>query len=80
MREQMRIFTDLNIVIKQHQCPHIINSYGAYITEQDVCICMEPMDTCLDKLQKKMKEMNHIGGVPEKVLGKITVGVFQGLD
>lgn len=80
MREQMRIFTDLNIVIKQHQCPHIINSYGAYITEQDVCICMEPMDTCLDKLQKKMKEMNHIGGVPEKVLGKITVGVVQGLD
>lgn len=79
-REQMRIFTDLKIVIKQHQCPHIINSYGAYITEQDVCICMEPMDTCLDKLQKKMREMKMRGGVPEKVLGKITVGVVHGLD
>ncbi|KAL5247417.1 hypothetical protein ACHWQZ_G019330 [Mnemiopsis leidyi] len=80
MREQMRIFTDLNIVIKQHQCPHIINSYGAYVTEQDVCICMEPMDTCLDKLQKKMREKKIVGGVPENVLGKITVGVVRGLD
>ena len=82
MKEQRRIFTDLNIVIKEHTCPNIINSFGAFITEQDVCICMEPMDTCLDKLQRALraKGVQGPGSIPENVLGKITVGVVHGLD
>ena len=37
------------------------------------------MDTCLDKLQKLMKKREIVGGIPERVLGKITVGVVNGL-
>lgn len=40
---------------------------------------MEPMDTCLEKLQKAMKKSGITGGIPENVLGKITVGVVHGL-
>lgn len=48
------------------------------MTDTDVCICMEPMDTCLDKLLKKMKTMKQ-KGFPEEVIGKITVAAVDGL-
>ena len=40
---------------------------------------MEPMDTCLDKLQRHMATMGK-KGIPENVLGKVTVGVVTALD
>jgi len=76
--EHKRIITDLKIVMKDHGCPHIVKSYGAFVTDTDVCICMEPMDTCLDKLLKKMKNTNK-KGFPEDVIGKITVAAVDGL-
>lgn len=68
--EQKRILMDLEVVMKCHSCPFIVNCLGSYISRSDVYICMELMTTCLDKLMKKLQ-----GPIPEDVLGKISVSV-----
>lgn len=68
--ENKRILMDLDIVLKSHDCPYIVQCLGYFITDPDVWICMELMTMCFDKLLKKTKKP-----VPEKILGKITVAV-----
>lgn len=43
--------------------------------QSDVWICMELMATCLDKLIKRIKT-----GIPEPVLGKLTVSIVKALN
>ena len=70
LEEVKRIFFDLEVVLKSHDCPYIVQCLGCFITDTDVWICMELMATCLDKLMKKYKQP-----FPEPIIGKIAVGV-----
>lgn len=73
--EQKRILMDLEVVMKCHSCPFIVNCLGSFISRSDVFICMELMTTCLDKLMKKLQ-----GPIPEDVLGKISVSIVKALN
>lgn len=68
--ENKRIVMDIEVVIKSHDCPYIVQCLGCFITEPEVWICMELMATCFDKLLKRLKQP-----IPEYVLGKVTVAV-----
>jgi mitogen-activated protein kinase kinase 7 len=68
--ENKRIIMDIEVVLKSHDCPFIVQCIGCFITEADVWICMELMATCFDKLLKRIKKP-----VPEEILGKVTVAV-----
>jgi mitogen-activated protein kinase kinase 7 len=68
--ENKRIFMDLDVVLKSHDCPFIVQCLGCFITESDVWICMELMATCFDKLLKRLRK-----AVPEDILGKVTYAV-----
>lgn len=68
--ETKRIIMDIEVVLKSHDCKYIVHCLGCFITESEVWICMELMDTCFDKLLKRFKQ-----SVPEDVLGKVTVAV-----
>ncbi|XP_046844085.1 dual specificity mitogen-activated protein kinase kinase 7-like [Xenia sp. Carnegie-2017] len=71
--EQKRIVMDLDVVLKSHDCPYIVECFGAYISESDVFIIMQLMETCFDKLK------NTYGPIPERILGKMTVAVVKAL-
>lgn len=68
--ENKRIIMDLDVVLKSHDCPYIVQCLGCFITDCEVWICMELMVTCLDKLLKKCRQ-----AIPEEFLGKVTVAV-----
>lgn len=68
--ENKRIIMDIDVVLKSHDCPYIVQCLGCFITESDVWICMELMATCFDKLLKSLKT-----AIPEHVLGKVTYAV-----
>lgn len=71
--EQKRIIMDLDVVLKSHDCQFIVACLGAFISESDVFIFMQLMETCFDKLK------NSYGPIPEKILGKMTVAVVNAL-
>ncbi|VDM96404.1 unnamed protein product [Thelazia callipaeda] len=73
--ENKRVLMDLEVVLRSHDCPHIVRCYGCFITDFEVLICMELMATCLDKLSKRVK-----GGFPEVILGKMAVSIIKALD
>ncbi|KAJ7446378.1 Pkinase-domain-containing protein [Mycena latifolia] len=71
--ERKKILLELQIM---HDCesPYIISSYGAYLAEPNICICMELMDKgSFDGIYKK------IGAIDIKVVGKVAVAVLEGL-
>lgn len=70
--ENKRIVMDIEVVIKSHDCPYIVQCLGCFITDPEVWICMELMATCFDKLLKRLKQP-----IPEYVLGKVTVAVSR---
>ncbi|XP_076251349.1 dual specificity mitogen-activated protein kinase kinase 7-like [Rhynchophorus ferrugineus] len=71
--EAKRIIMDIEVVLKS-DCTCIVKCLGCFITESEVWICMELMDTCFDKLLKKLKQP-----VPENVLGKVSVATVEAL-
>lgn len=73
--ENKRIIMDLEVVLKSHDCPYIVQCLGCFISESDVWICMELMSTCLDKLLKKCDQP-----MPEEFLGKVTVATVKALS
>ncbi|XP_012228603.1 dual specificity mitogen-activated protein kinase kinase hemipterous-like isoform X2 [Linepithema humile] len=73
--ENKRIIMDLDVVLKSHDCPYIVQCLGCFITESDVWICMELMATCLDKLLKRCRQ-----AIPEDFLGKVTVATVKALS
>ncbi|GAB1866433.1 mitogen-activated protein kinase kinase [Camponotus japonicus] len=73
--ENKRIIMDLDVVLKSHDCPYIVQCLGCFITESDVWICMELMATCLDKLLKRSRQ-----AIPENFLGKVTVATVKALS
>ncbi|KAG1663040.1 Dual specificity mitogen-activated protein kinase kinase 4 [Nymphon striatum] len=73
-KEQKELQMDLDVVMKSNDCPFIVQFYGAIFKEGDCWICMELMDTSLDKFYKFVfEELKQ--RIPESILGKITVTV-----
>lgn len=76
--EQKRLLTDLDVSMRSSDCPYTVQFYGALFREGDVWICMEVMDTSLDKFYPKVYKNNR--SIPENILGAITVAVVSALD
>ena len=70
LEEAKRVFFDLEVVLKSHDCPYIVQCLGCFVSDTNVWIYMELMATCLDKLLKRCQK-----AIPEKILGKISVAV-----
>ncbi|RPD62389.1 kinase [Lentinus tigrinus ALCF2SS1-7] len=68
-----QILRELQIM---HDChsDYIISFYGAFISDPNICICMEAMDKgSLDSIYKK------IGAIDIDVVGKVALAVLEGL-
>ena len=68
-----QILRELQIM---HDCHsnYIISFYGAFISDPNICICMEFMDKgSLDGIYKK------IGPIDIDVVGKVALAVLEGL-
>ncbi|CAG9824591.1 unnamed protein product [Phaedon cochleariae] len=76
-QEQKRLLMDLDISMRSSDCPYTVQFYGALFREGDVWICMEVMDTSLDKFY--VKAFRHGRRIPEDVLGKIAYAVVSAL-
>lgn len=76
-QEQKRLLMDLDISMRSSACPYTVHFYGALFREGDVWICMEVMDTSLDKFYIKVFKNNRT--MPEDILGKITIAVVNAL-
>ncbi|KAF2348258.1 Protein kinase domain, partial [Trinorchestia longiramus] len=78
-KEQKQLLMDLDVVMRSNDCPCIVQFYGAIFKEGDCWICMELMDTSLDKFYKFIYET--LGDrMPENILGKITVVTLTALN
>lgn len=60
---------DLDISMLSTECVNTVHFYGALFREGDVWICMEVMDTSLDKFYPKIYKNNRT--FPEDILGKV---------
>lgn len=78
-KEQKELLMDLEVVMKSNDCPYIVQFYGAIFKEGDCWICMEVMDTSLDKFYKFIYERLK-QRIPENILGKITVATVKALN
>ncbi|CAB1350082.1 unnamed protein product [Coregonus sp. 'balchen'] len=59
--EQKRLLMDLDISMRTVDCFFTVTFYGALFREGDVWICMELMDTSLDKFYKQIvKALEHL--------------------
>ncbi|ELT91393.1 hypothetical protein CAPTEDRAFT_164038 [Capitella teleta] len=76
-QEQKRLLMDLDVSMRTGSCPYTVSFYGALFREGDVWICMEVMDTSLDKFYKMVEEQK--GKIPEEVIGKIAYAVVKAL-
>ncbi|OJA07509.1 hypothetical protein AZE42_09222 [Rhizopogon vesiculosus] len=68
-----QILRELHIM---HDChsPYIISFYGAFLSDPNICICMEYMDKgSLDGIYKK------IGAIDIDVVSKVALAVLEGL-
>lgn len=78
-KEQKQLLMDLEVVMKSNECNYIVQFYGALFKEGDCWICMELMDTSLDKFYKFVCEKLD-QRIPESILAKITVATVQALN
>lgn len=78
-KEQKQLLMDLEVVMKSNDCIFIVQFFGAIFKEGDCWICMELMDTSLDKFYKIVHEkLNQ--RIPENFLGKVTVATVKALN
>ncbi|CAG0921438.1 unnamed protein product [Notodromas monacha] len=77
-RETKRLLMDLDISMRASECPYTVQFYGALFREGDVWICMEVMDTSLDKFYQRVYEKGS--RIPEDILGKIAHAVVSALE
>ncbi|CAF4138171.1 unnamed protein product, partial [Adineta steineri] len=76
---QKQMLVELDIVMRENTCPHIIQFYGALLEEGDCWICMELMNTSLDHFYKFIyHKLNQF--IPENILAYITLSTLQALD
>uniref|UniRef100_A0AAZ3RST8 mitogen-activated protein kinase kinase n=1 Tax=Oncorhynchus tshawytscha TaxID=74940 RepID=A0AAZ3RST8_ONCTS len=77
-QEQKRLLMDLDISMRTVDCFYTVTFYGALFREGDVWICMELMDTSLDKFYKQVIEKGMT--IPEDILGKMAVSTVKALE
>ena len=58
-RCQKQMLNEFEIVMKENTCPFIVQFYGALFKEDDCWICMELMDTSLDRFYKYVYHKLH---------------------
>lgn len=68
-QEQKRLLMDLDISMRSSECAYTVHFYGALFREGDVWICMEVMDTSLDKFYPRIFKNQR--KMPEEILGKV---------
>ena len=68
---------DLDISMRSSDCHFTVHFYGAMFREGDVWICMEVMETSVDKFYSRVFKNNR--DMPEWVLGKIAFSVVSAL-
>ncbi|KPJ02759.1 Dual specificity mitogen-activated protein kinase kinase 4 [Papilio xuthus] len=78
-KEQKQLLMDLEVVMKSNECVYIVQFYGALFKEGDCWICMELMDTSLDKFYKFICERMQTR-IPETILAKITLATVKALN
>ncbi|XP_045476262.1 dual specificity mitogen-activated protein kinase kinase 4 isoform X2 [Harmonia axyridis] len=78
-KEQKQLLMDLDVVMKSNECKYIVQFYGALFKEGDCWICMELMDTSLDKFYKFIYEKLR-KRIPEAILGKIALATVKALN
>lgn len=66
---QKRLLMDLDISMRSSDCLYTVHFYGALFREGDVWICMEVMDTSLDKFYPRVYKNNQV--ISEDILGKV---------
>ena len=75
--ENKRLLMDLDISMRSSDCDYTVHFFGAMFREGDVWICMEVMDTSVDKFYTKGFGAGRT--IPECVLGKIAFSVVSAL-
>jgi len=75
--ENRRLLMDLDISLRSSDCPYTVHFYGAMFREGDVWICMEVMETSVDKFYSKVFNAGRV--MEEWVLGKIAFSVVSAL-
>jgi len=78
-KEQKQLLMDLQVVMDSSDCPYIVQFYGAIFKEGDCWICMELMDSSLDKFYHFIYD-EMLQTMPEAVIGKITVDTVKALN
>ena len=78
-KEQKQLLMDLEVVMKSADCPFIVQFFGAIFKEGDCWICMELMDSSLDKFYHFIFDDLH-ESIPENIIGKITVATVSALN
>lgn len=74
-KEQKQLLMDLDVVMKS-DCNYIVQFFGALFKEGDCWICMELMDTSLDKFYKFVCEKENTR-IPESILAKISLATVS---
>ena len=75
-RERQYLLMDLDVSMRSGACPYTVHFYGALFRDGDVWICMEVMETSLDKFYPKVFSQGKT--FPEEFLGKIAFSVRGG--
>lgn len=75
--EQRRLLMDLDISMRSSDCDYTVHFYGAMFREGDVWICMEVMDTSVDKFYARAFASGRT--LPEHVLRLIAYSVVSAL-
>merc|ERR1711962_1170956 len=65
--------------MRSNECPYIVQFYGALFKEGDAWICMELLNTSLDKFYKFVTGTLQ-QSIPEEILGKITLATVKALN
>ncbi|KRY77144.1 Dual specificity mitogen-activated protein kinase kinase 4 [Trichinella pseudospiralis] len=78
-KEQKQLLMDLDVIMRSDECPYIVQFYGAIFREGDCWICMELMDTSLERFYKMVYE-NAKQRLPEPIIGKIAVATVKALS
>ncbi|VDP06237.1 unnamed protein product [Soboliphyme baturini] len=75
---QKRMLIELNASMKSGQCPYMVHFYGAMFRDGDVWLCMEVMDTSVDKFFRMCSDLRR--PIPEPVLSRLAYSVIVALD
>lgn len=72
------MLNELDACRRSDCCPQMVRFYGAMFREGDVWICMEVMDTSLDKFYRHAYKIGK--HIPEPFIGKMALSVIEGLN